>query len=104
MAESLHAGPSGQVRREQSAPANPVKQEQTPHGVVHVPLPLQELGQGVYWEDDTGRVRVMRWRAVAAIDPRLFFLILNKEEARLRIAKKRVAERSREDGEIIWKN
>ena len=48
MAVSDHAaGPNGHVRREQSAPVKPAKQEHTPQGVVHLPFPEQELGQGV---------------------------------------------------------
>jgi len=73
VAESLHAGPSGQVLREQSVPVNPVKHEQTPQGVVHLPFPEQELGQGVYWEDEAEWARMMRWRAVVAIDMRVLF-------------------------------
>ena len=62
MAESDHAeGPKGQVRREQSAPVKPAKQEQTPQGVVQMPLEEQELGQGVYLEEDEGWIN-MRWR------------------------------------------
>ena len=46
VATPLHAGPVGQERREQSDPVYPVKQEHTPQGVVHLPLPEQELGHG----------------------------------------------------------
>ena len=35
---------------EQSAPVKPSKQVHTPHGVVHLPFPEHELGQGVYFE------------------------------------------------------
>jgi len=49
---SLQAEPDGQLRLEQSAPVNPAKHSQTPHGVVHSPFPEQEFGQGVYVADE----------------------------------------------------
>lgn len=71
-ATSLHAGPFGHVRSEQSVPEKPVKQEQTPHGVVHLPFPEQELGQGVY-NAEAEWTRMMRWIAVLAIDMSMKF-------------------------------
>jgi len=52
VAMSLQAEPDGQLRLEQSAPVNPAKHSQTPHGVVHSPFPEQEFGQGVYVADE----------------------------------------------------
>ena len=74
VAISLHAGPSGQVRSEQSAPVKPVKQEQTPQGVVHFPFPEQDFGHGVYANDEGGRAE-MTSRAGVAIDARIVFFI-----------------------------
>ena len=76
VAISLHAGPSGQVRSEQSAPVKPVKQEHTPQGVVHIPFPEQDFGHGVYANDEGGRAE-MTSRAGVAIDARIVYLIIS---------------------------
>jgi hypothetical protein len=48
--------PRGHVRSEQSAPVNPSKQLQTPHGRVHNPLEEHWLGHGVYSEANEGAI------------------------------------------------
>jgi hypothetical protein len=52
----------------------PVKQEHTPQGVVHFPVPEQDFGHGVYANDEGGRAE-MTSRAGVAIDARIVFFI-----------------------------